>query len=240
MNYQVALQFEDGVTRIIECAPGEKLSDAAYRQQVNIPLDCRDGACGTCRGHCESGNYDMPESSYIEDALTPEEAEQGYVLASREEPKGRGLPPTNLRINPEGGYAIGLHVTPLGIDAALTNLGGDVVGSLHRDALHASPDQAFEVIGTMVPELMALRPQGRMLGIGMALPGPFDVDSMSFVGPTTMAGWDNVAVRERLAEETGLPVFLETDMAAAARGDSRRKSPASSGILARAPQLISA
>eukprot|EP01036_Dinobryon_divergens_P056086 gene56086-74880_t len=138
--------------------------------------------------------------------------EQGYVLASREEPKGRGLPPTNLRINPEGGYAIGLHVTPLGIDAALTNLGGDVVGSLHRDALHASPDQAFEVIGTMVPELMALRPQGRMLGIGMALPGPFDVDSMSFVGPTTMAGWDNVAVRERLAEETGLPVFLETDM----------------------------
>lgn len=22
MNYQVALQFEDGVTRIIECAPG--------------------------------------------------------------------------------------------------------------------------------------------------------------------------------------------------------------------------
>jgi benzoate/toluate 1,2-dioxygenase reductase subunit len=86
MNYQVALQFEDGVTRIIECAPGEKLSDAAYRQQVNIPLDCRDGACGTCRGHCESGNYDMPESSYIEDALTPEEAEQGYVLACQMKP----------------------------------------------------------------------------------------------------------------------------------------------------------
>ena len=145
--------------------------------------------------------------------------EQGYVLASREEPKGRGLPPTNLRINPEGGYAIGLHVTPLGMDAALTNLGGDVVGSLHRDALNATPDQAFEAIGTMVPELLALRPQGRMLGIGIALPGPFDVDSMSFVGPTTMAGWDNVAVRERLAEETGLPVFLETDMAAAALGE---------------------
>lgn len=30
----------------------------------------------------ESGSYDMPEETYIEDALTPEEAEQGYILAS--------------------------------------------------------------------------------------------------------------------------------------------------------------
>jgi benzoate/toluate 1,2-dioxygenase reductase subunit len=55
MNHTIALQFEDGVTRFISCNPNEKLSDAAYRQKVNIPLDCRDGACGTCRGHCESG-----------------------------------------------------------------------------------------------------------------------------------------------------------------------------------------
>ena len=32
-----------------------------------------------------------------------------------------------------------------------------------------------------------------MLGVGMALPGPFGVESMSFVGPTTMAGWEDVA-----------------------------------------------
>lgn len=80
-NHQVALQFEDGVTRFIRVAQGETLSDAAYRQQINIPMDCREGACGTCRAFCESGNYDMPEDNYIEDALTPEEAQQGYVLA---------------------------------------------------------------------------------------------------------------------------------------------------------------
>jgi len=80
-NHQVALQFEDGVTRFIRVAQGETLSDAAYRQQINIPMDCREGACGTCRAFCESGNYNMPEDNYIEDALTPEEAQQGYVLA---------------------------------------------------------------------------------------------------------------------------------------------------------------
>ncbi len=85
-NHNVALQFEDGVTRFISVTDGESLSDAAYRQKINIPLDCRDGACGTCRAFCESGSYDMPEENYIEDALTPEEAEEGFILACQCKP----------------------------------------------------------------------------------------------------------------------------------------------------------
>ena len=145
--------------------------------------------------------------------------DQGYVLSMREEPKGRGVPPTTLRINPEGGYAVGIHLTPLSIDAALIDLSGNVVESLHRAAPGATPDQAFGLIGDLASELTRLRPGGRMLGVGMALPGPFGVESMSFVGPTTMAGWKDVALRERLANATGLPAFLETDMAAAALGE---------------------
>jgi len=87
MSYNIALQFEDGITRFISCNDNEKLSDAAYRQKINIPLDCRDGACGTCRGFCESGQYDMPESSYIEDALEPADAAKGYILACQMKPK---------------------------------------------------------------------------------------------------------------------------------------------------------
>jgi len=86
MSHTIALQFEDGVTRFISCNPNEKLADAAYRQKVNIPLDCRDGACGTCRGLCESGRYDMPPESYIEDALEPQDAAAGYVLACQMRP----------------------------------------------------------------------------------------------------------------------------------------------------------
>jgi benzoate/toluate 1,2-dioxygenase reductase subunit len=85
-THRIALQFEDGITRFITCNDNEKLSDAAYRQKVNIPLDCRDGACGTCRGFCESGSYDMPESGYIEDALEPEDAARGYILACQCKP----------------------------------------------------------------------------------------------------------------------------------------------------------
>lgn len=78
MNHHIALQFEDGVTRFIDASSAETVADAAYRQGVNIPLDCRDGACGTCKCFAESGQFTMGD--YIDDALTEDEASQGFVL----------------------------------------------------------------------------------------------------------------------------------------------------------------
>ena len=78
MTFQVALSFEDGITRFIKCDGDETVADASYRARINIPLDCRDGACGTCKSLCESGTYDGGD--YIEEALTDDEAEQGYCL----------------------------------------------------------------------------------------------------------------------------------------------------------------
>lgn len=79
MSHKIALNFEDGVTRFIDASPNETVADAAYRQGINIPLDCRDGACGTCKCFAEAGRYDLGEE-YIEDALSAEEVAQGYVL----------------------------------------------------------------------------------------------------------------------------------------------------------------
>jgi len=79
MSYTIALNFEDGVTRFIGCKAGETVLDAAYRQKVNLPMDCSDGVCGTCKGHCEQGEFDMGDE-YLDDALSDEEAAEGQVL----------------------------------------------------------------------------------------------------------------------------------------------------------------
>ncbi len=145
--------------------------------------------------------------------------EQGFVLARREQPRGRGSPASTFAIDPDGGFAIGVHVTPLGLEAALINLAGEVLWSDRRDLPHVDPDTAFREIEALVRGLSGRRSNGRMLGVGMAIPGPFDVDSMSFVGPTTLEGWKDVPVRDRLAEATELPSFIEVDLAAAAHGE---------------------
>ena len=85
-TYKIALNFEDGVTRFIDCKDSETVADAAYRQKINVPIDCRDGACGACKSSCESGEFDMG-SNYIDDALTEEELKQGFVLTCQMRPK---------------------------------------------------------------------------------------------------------------------------------------------------------
>jgi benzoate/toluate 1,2-dioxygenase reductase subunit len=86
MSHQIALTFEDGVTRFIECRDGETVADASYRSRINIPLDCRDGVCGTCKSFCESGRYELGE--YVPDeAMTEEEEAEGYVLTCQMVPQ---------------------------------------------------------------------------------------------------------------------------------------------------------
>ncbi|CAM2747004.1 benzoate/toluate 1,2-dioxygenase reductase subunit [Pseudomonas gessardii] len=79
MTYAIALNFEDGVTRFIDCQVGEKVLDAAFRQRINLPMDCSDGVCGTCKCRCETGAYDLGDD-YIEDALSADEAQERQVL----------------------------------------------------------------------------------------------------------------------------------------------------------------
>lgn len=78
-DFKIALNFEDGITRFIECKKGEKVLDAAYRQKINLPMDCSDGVCGTCKCRAESGSYDLGDN-YIEDALSEDEKNGGFVL----------------------------------------------------------------------------------------------------------------------------------------------------------------
>lgn len=151
--------------------------------------------------------------------ITRELELQGFVRGARETPKGRGHPPTTLTLNPEGGFAIGLHVTPIGIEAALINLAGDVIARRGRTMAPVDPEAAFTLCGELVHDIRAVRPDGRMLGIGMAMPGPTGVEAMSFVGSTTLEGWKDVDIAARLESVTGLPAFVGVDLAAAALGD---------------------
>jgi benzoate/toluate 1,2-dioxygenase reductase subunit len=86
-SYNIALNFEDGVTRFVACKPGEKVLDAAFRARINLPMDCSDGVCGTCKCRAESGRYDLGDD-YIEDALSDDEKNSGLVLTCQMVPQG--------------------------------------------------------------------------------------------------------------------------------------------------------
>ena len=140
-------------------------------------------------------------------------------MLSPTQPKGRGVPPRRISLNPNGGHVLGIQITPLGVEVALVNLGGGIVATTREDIDNIPPRLAFATIRRLVKQLKKQNPKCRLLGAGLAMPGPFGVESMSFVGPTTLAGWQDVDIRLELQRATGLASFIEIDMAAAALGE---------------------
>jgi predicted NBD/HSP70 family sugar kinase len=145
--------------------------------------------------------------------------DDGYLISARLKPKGRGLPPSTLSVNPDGGHAFGIQITPIGIEVALINLGGTIVEAARQPVDNPSPKRAFAIIAKLVSDIHKQHSSARLLGAGLAMPGPFGVESMSFVGPTTLTGWQDVDVRRKVENATDLPAFIEIDMAAAALGE---------------------
>jgi anthranilate 1,2-dioxygenase reductase subunit len=79
MTHSVALNFADGKTFFISVQNDELLLNAAIRQGITLPLDCREGVCGTCQGQCETGIY---EQEYVdEEALSQRDLAERKILA---------------------------------------------------------------------------------------------------------------------------------------------------------------
>ena len=79
MNHKVAFSFADGKTLFFPVGANEILLDAALRNGIKIPLDCREGVCGTCQGRCESGDYSQ---DYVDDeALSSLDLQQRKMLS---------------------------------------------------------------------------------------------------------------------------------------------------------------
>lgn len=57
---------------------GETVLEAALRQGINLPYQCRDGGCGTCKGKILRGSVDY--GVYQEGVLTDAEKEEGKAL----------------------------------------------------------------------------------------------------------------------------------------------------------------
>ncbi|MGF1532639.1 MAG: 2Fe-2S iron-sulfur cluster-binding protein [Bernardetiaceae bacterium] len=63
--------------------PADKtILDAALDEGLDMPYSCQSGVCTACRGKLESGRVHMQ----IDEALSPEEIEQGYVLTCQAHP----------------------------------------------------------------------------------------------------------------------------------------------------------
>lgn len=82
-------------------------------------------------------------------------------------------------------------------------------------------DYIVRCIAELVERAIADTPRERILGIGIAAPGPLDPRTGIVIQTPNLIGFEDYPLRERLAELTGLPTVVENDANAAAVGEHR-------------------
>jgi predicted NBD/HSP70 family sugar kinase len=142
--------------------------------------------------------------------------------AGRQRGAGLGKPRTLLELEPTGQYAVGVHLDPAVVTVVLLDLAGEVVARRRVDTSYADdPDVLIDGIAATVEDVIALAdaPRDRVVGVGIAAPGPIDVERGFVVDPPNLAAWHLVPIRDELRERTGLPVLLDKDVTAAASAE---------------------
>ena len=75
----------DGVRRSVPKFAGETLLQSARRAGLSPPFSCEAGNCATCMAFLKDGSVTMRANN----ALSPEEVEEGWILTCQSLPSGQ-------------------------------------------------------------------------------------------------------------------------------------------------------
>ncbi|KUL38384.1 ROK family transcriptional regulator [Streptomyces regalis] len=153
--------------------------------------------------------------------ITARLREDGLATEAGRRASTGGKPRTVLRLVPEAGHAVGVHLDRDELTAVLCDLTGAVVAR-RRTPLDLGAG-AQTVVERAVREVRELAPgggrgPGAVLGVGVALPGPLDHRRGVLHRVTGFPEWNGFPLRDVLARRLSLPVVVDKDTNAAALG----------------------
>ena len=143
--------------------------------------------------------------------------ELGFVREAGRRKAQRGQPPIQIEIATDGAYGIGLRADSKRFSVATMDLGGSV---RHQEG-GLTPDTDKRGLVSFFSDLISKTPfdLDRCLGIGLVVPGPFDVHWPNVPSPGALAAFQRKRFVQSIGYRTGLDVFLENDATAAALGE---------------------
>ncbi len=155
--------------------------------------------------------------------ITARLREDGLAAEAGRRASTGGKPRTVLRLVPEAGHAVGVHLDRDEVRAVLVDLRGTVVGERRArlDLGAGAPAVLASVTETVRETVAEVLPTGlgrALLGAGVALPGPLDHTRGVLHRVTGFPEWDGFPLRKALADGLGVPVLIDKDTNAAALG----------------------
>ena len=92
-------------TVVVAYQRGDTLLETARRGGLRPPFSCESGNCATCMAFLKEGSAVMRANN----ALTPEEVEEGWILTCQGLPRGRPSPSSTRRCERGARWKDGCH-----------------------------------------------------------------------------------------------------------------------------------
>lgn len=145
--------------------------------------------------------------------------EAGLVRAGDVSGSGPGRPGRLLVLDAGSRLTVGVHLDPASVSLVMLDLAGDTVArSQVVPPRTESPQAVLDEVVRAVDDLITTSAvaRERVVGVGIAVPGPVDTRRGTVIDPPHLRDWHDVPVREAIAHGTGLPAALDKDVVAAA------------------------
>ncbi|WP_019586581.1 ROK family transcriptional regulator [Deinococcus apachensis] len=142
----------------------------------------------------------------------------GFVEETQSPHRQIGRRPRLLTLNPATAHFVGVEISRTRVQALYVDLGGTIHGRV-TCPLPAQQPGRF-VLQTTIDAVRAVT-EGRppIVGIGVGVPGPIDLERGMVLTPTNFGGWAHVPLTGLLQGEFGVPVFIDDDARTAALGE---------------------
>ncbi len=135
-NHLITLTTHDAQTLTFNAQDSQDVISAAIECGITLPSLCRDGGCGACLAHCESGDYQLGNCN--ESMLPQELRQQRQVLLCRTYPRSA------LQLNAPYDYAHIQFGGQVGKTATITQLEKIANRTLRLELTLTDEDKAVE------------------------------------------------------------------------------------------------
>lgn len=147
---------------------------------------------------------------------------EGLISETGKDHSSGGRKAILLRVNFEGGRAIGIKLMQNRIVGALVDLGCKIIKTSSKEINHDFTEtELIEVLLSTVKLLLNYERKhnkGKVFGIGIGLGGKMDFDKGILI-ESSIFNLKNIPIASLIEENTGIPVFLENDVNAFTLGE---------------------
>ena len=146
--------------------------------------------------------------------------DRGYVIELGRRVSSRGQPAIELGVQADAACTVGLHFEHGSVAGVVSDLKGTILARRSiRFKANPTPEIVLNALIKIGSELIAQVDPARLLGVGLASVGPVDLLAGSVTRTGYTLNWDEVPLRDPLADAFGFPVYMDNNATASAIGE---------------------